>query len=210
MDSSFRGLIETIAEKGRFCSLYTDRGSHYFHAPEAGGKVAPGAITQVGRALAQIGDRAYRGLLARGARAVGARFPHLAGSPAQGAGACRRQGHRDGQRLHPGSLSAGPQRPLRREAGRGAKRRRAGRAGAMARPPVRSRSRGAGRGAGQHGSPGTACKSRLIRRAPTSVRAKLRVHTYPDGEIAIFHGPRCLVRWLPDQEDKTIPLSSAA
>ena len=25
------------------------------------------------------------------------------------------------------------------------------------------------------------------------VRAKVRVHHYVDGEIAIFHGPRCLV-----------------
>ncbi|MGH6830687.1 MAG: hypothetical protein ACREDG_05985, partial [Methylocella sp.] len=27
------------------------------------------------------------------------------------------------------------------------------------------------------------------------VRAKVRVHEYPDGELAIFHGPRCLARW---------------
>ena len=38
--SSFLGLVETIAAKGLSCSLYTDRGSHYFHTPEAGGKVA--------------------------------------------------------------------------------------------------------------------------------------------------------------------------
>jgi hypothetical protein len=50
--SSFLGLIATIAAKGPFCSLYTDCGRHYFHAPEAGGKVASGAVTQVGRALA--------------------------------------------------------------------------------------------------------------------------------------------------------------
>ncbi len=53
--SSFLGLAETIAAKGLFCSLYTDRGSHYFHTPEAGGKVARDALTQVGRALAQLG-----------------------------------------------------------------------------------------------------------------------------------------------------------
>ena len=53
--SSFLGLIETIAAKGLFCSLYTDRGSHYFHTPEAGGKVAEGVLTQVGRALGQLG-----------------------------------------------------------------------------------------------------------------------------------------------------------
>lgn len=53
--SSFRGLAETIAAKGLFCALYTDRGSHYFHTPEAGGKVDKGRPTQVGRALAELG-----------------------------------------------------------------------------------------------------------------------------------------------------------
>lgn len=33
--SSFVGIGETIARHGLFCSLYTDRGSHYFHTPEA-------------------------------------------------------------------------------------------------------------------------------------------------------------------------------
>ena len=42
------------------------------------------------------------------------------------------------------------------------------------------------------------------------VRAKVRVHHYPNGELAIFHGPRRLVRWLPSQEDNIIPLSPAA
>jgi len=54
-NSSFRGLVETIAGRGLFCSLYTDRGSHYFHTPEAGGKVASERLTQVGRALKQLG-----------------------------------------------------------------------------------------------------------------------------------------------------------
>lgn len=53
--SSFRGLAETIAKKGLFCALYTDRGSHYFHTPAAGGKVDPSKPTQVGRALRQLG-----------------------------------------------------------------------------------------------------------------------------------------------------------
>jgi hypothetical protein len=52
--SSFRGLAETIARKGLFSSLYTDRGSHYFHTPKAGGKVAREPLTQVGRALAEL------------------------------------------------------------------------------------------------------------------------------------------------------------
>jgi transposase len=55
--SSFRALLEVIGEHGLFCSLYTDRGSHYFLTPEAGGKVAKTALTQVGRALQQLGIR---------------------------------------------------------------------------------------------------------------------------------------------------------
>jgi transposase len=53
--SSFRGLAETIAANGLFCALYTDRGSHYFVTPEAGGKVSRQHLTQVGRALAELG-----------------------------------------------------------------------------------------------------------------------------------------------------------
>lgn len=53
--SSFHGVGQTIARYGLFCALYTDRGSHYFHTPEAGGKVDPNNPTQFGRALAQLG-----------------------------------------------------------------------------------------------------------------------------------------------------------
>jgi len=53
--SSFRGLRETIEVYGLFCSFYTDRGSHYFFTPEAGGKVDKGRLTQVGRSLKQLG-----------------------------------------------------------------------------------------------------------------------------------------------------------
>jgi hypothetical protein len=49
--SSFLGLRETITAHGLFGSLYTDRGSHYFFTPKAGGKVDTKQLTQVGRAL---------------------------------------------------------------------------------------------------------------------------------------------------------------
>ncbi len=39
--SSLRGLLATIAAYGLFSAFYTDRGSHYFHTPEAGGKSLP-------------------------------------------------------------------------------------------------------------------------------------------------------------------------
>lgn len=54
-DSSFHGIGQTIARYGLFASLYTDRGSHYFSTPEAGGKVDKVNLTQVGRALKQLG-----------------------------------------------------------------------------------------------------------------------------------------------------------
>ena len=53
--STFRALEEVISEHGLFCSLYADRGAHYWHTPEAGGKVDKDNPTQVGRALGQLG-----------------------------------------------------------------------------------------------------------------------------------------------------------
>ena len=53
--SSFRGVKEVIDSKGLFCSFYSDRGSHYWYTPEAGGKVSKSQLTQFGRALNQLG-----------------------------------------------------------------------------------------------------------------------------------------------------------
>jgi transposase len=52
--SSFQGIGEVIRAKGLFSSLYTDRGTHYWHTPEAGGKVDKNNPTQFGRAMAQL------------------------------------------------------------------------------------------------------------------------------------------------------------
>jgi transposase len=52
--STFRALLEVFGRHGLPLSLYTDRGSHYFHTPEAGGKVDRDQPTQVGRALGQL------------------------------------------------------------------------------------------------------------------------------------------------------------
>jgi hypothetical protein len=50
--STFQGLREVFTAHGLPSSLYTDRGSHYFHTPKAGGAVDRRVVTQVGRALA--------------------------------------------------------------------------------------------------------------------------------------------------------------
>jgi transposase len=53
--SSFQGLLEVFACKGLPSSLYTDRGSHYFYTPVAGEAVDKQQPTQVGRALDRLG-----------------------------------------------------------------------------------------------------------------------------------------------------------
>jgi transposase len=70
--STFRALREVVLEHGLFCELYTDLGSHYFYTPEPG---APSKtqLTQVGRALKQLG-----------VRAIGAHVPHAAGPCSEG------------------------------------------------------------------------------------------------------------------------------
>src|SRR5436305_15310384 len=49
------GLREVISNKGLFCALYSDRGSHFFVTPKAGEKVDKHRLTQVGRALKELG-----------------------------------------------------------------------------------------------------------------------------------------------------------
>ena len=49
------GLRNVIESKGIFCALYSDRGSHFFVTPKAGGKVDKGRLTQVGRAMKELG-----------------------------------------------------------------------------------------------------------------------------------------------------------
>ena len=52
--STFRALKEVFSAHGLPMSLYTDRGSHYFRTAKAG-EIDRGCPTQVGRALAQLG-----------------------------------------------------------------------------------------------------------------------------------------------------------
>src|SRR5436189_1464420 len=49
------GLKEVIARQGVFCALYSDRGSNFWLTSKVGGKVDPHRLTQVGRALRELG-----------------------------------------------------------------------------------------------------------------------------------------------------------
>jgi transposase len=48
-------LREVVERKGLFCALYSDRGSHFWLTPKVGGKGDRHRLTQVGRALAELG-----------------------------------------------------------------------------------------------------------------------------------------------------------
>lgn len=50
-------LKNCVAKHGVFCSLYSDRAGHFFFTPKAGGKVLEGHLTQIGRALTELGIR---------------------------------------------------------------------------------------------------------------------------------------------------------
>ena len=49
------GLLEVIEVQGLFCSLYSDRRSHFFVTVKAGSKVEKHRLTQVGRAMKELG-----------------------------------------------------------------------------------------------------------------------------------------------------------
>ncbi len=53
--STLRALLDVFTAHGLPASLYTDRGSHYFHTPKAGEAVDKDRLTQVGRALDRLG-----------------------------------------------------------------------------------------------------------------------------------------------------------
>ena len=142
-DSTFQALLEVFGRNGLPLSLYTDRGSHYFHTAEAGGKVDRGQ-RDAGRARAGAsGGRAYRGVFTPGAWPLRAFVPDLAGSRAKGAGA---GGYRDdgsGQRLAARYLYTGAQRAVRGQGRTGGQRvRRSARVGSGGGPVRSGRPRG--------------------------------------------------------------------
>jgi len=76
------GLREVVEGNGIFCSVYSDRASHFFVTPKAGGRVDKDRLTQVGRALKELGIElipAYspqaRGRSERGFRTWQGRLP---------------------------------------------------------------------------------------------------------------------------------------
>ena len=201
---------EVIESKGLFCSLYADRAGHYWHTPAAGGKVDKANPTQVGRALAQLGIElipAYspeaRGRSERMFGTLQKRLPQelrLAGItnmaeanrflqevflPEHNARFARRaRGAGDGLR------SLGRRRPRRYPLDPGGAV-----PSAMTTPCATS---------------AMALQIPEDRHRHHYVKAKVKVHEYHDGQLAIFHGPRCLARYNPDSRQRSETSKQAA
>jgi len=194
--STFRGLGEVIAAKGLFCSLYADRGSHYWHTPEAGGKVDRDNPTQVGRALARLGIElipAYspeaRGRSERMFGTLQKRLPQefrLAGITTMAAA------NRFLEEVYLPAHNARFARPA--EA-----------VGAAFVPFAgdledilcvqEERVVGNDNTVRYHGR---TLQIPADRHRHHYVKARVRVHEYPDRALAVFHGPRCLARYRED------------
>ena len=205
--SSFRGLAEVIERHGLFMELYTDRGSHYFHTPEAGGKVSKTQLTQVGRALRQLGIghiAAYspqaRGRCERAFRTLQDRLPkelQLAGLST--VAAANRYLREVFLAEHNASFAVAPDEPAsafvqvarelchdllcvqeERQVGNDNCVRWQGRVLQIPPSPLR----------------------------PHFVRSTVRLHHYPDGTIAIFKGPHGLAAFPPPAEPRARELTA--
>jgi len=195
--SSFVALRHVIAQHGLFCSLYTDRGSHYFETPAAGGKVDPNRLTQVGRALKQLG------------------IEHIAAYSPEARGRSERMFGTLQDRLPKELRLAGITTPeaanrfiaevyLPEHNTR------------FACQPAEAGSAFVADAAGAWrdmlcvqeertvSNDNTLRYHGLVLQLPPSplrphfVKVKVRVHHYPDDTFAVFHGPRCLARFTGD------------
>lgn len=195
--SGFRGLAETIAAKGLFSSLYTDRGSHYFHTPRAGGPVDRRQPTQIGRALAQLGiehipsySPQARGRMERLFGTLQGRWPQE--FRLKGVGTAAAANRYLAEALIPehnarfavkAALDGSAFVPY------------VGRDLADILCVQEER---------RVGNDNTVRYRGLALQIPPSplrhhfVKATVRVHEYPDGRLALFHGPRCIGRYGAD------------
>lgn len=212
--SSFQGLAEAIEAHGLPNSFYTDRGSHYFTTPKAGGKVDKVNLTQFGRALKQL------------------KIQHIAAYSPEARGRSERAFQTFQDRLVKELALAGIKD--KDEANRFIRE--------VYLPEHNARFAVEAERPGSAFVPvtGTFWKEALcvqeervvgndntvryhtcslqlpeVPERPHFVKATVEVHEYPDGTLAVFHGPRCLARYtakgvllMPDAKEE--PLKNAA
>jgi transposase len=197
--SSFRGLLEVFAVEGLPSSLYTDRGSHYFFTPKAGEAVDKDRLTQVGRALAQLGIEhipAYspeaRGRSERMFGTLQDRLPKelkLAGiSDVEAANRFIREVYlpaHNARFARPAALPESAFVPA---------------ALAQLREILCVQQERVVARDNTVGFDGLRLQLPPSRLRAHYVKARVRVHQYPDGSLAVFHGPRAIARYTPDAQ----------
>ncbi len=192
--SSFRGVREVIEQQGLFSSFYSDRGSHYWHTPEAGGKVDKNNPTQFGRAMRQLGIEmiaAYspeaRGRSERAFRTHQGRLPQelrLSGITDMAAA------NRYLQEIYLPAFNAEFKQPATEE----------GNAfipwvgGDLDEILCEQFERSVGNDNVVRFE-GLTLQIPADRHRCHYVKARVRVHRYTDGRLAVFHGPRPLARY---------------
>jgi transposase len=204
--STFRALKEVFGRHGLPMSLYTDRGSHYFRTTKAG-EIDRGSPTQGGRALAQLGvehigafSPQARGRSERAFKTLQDRLPkelRLAGiTEIEAANAFLRDRYLP---THNARFAAEP-------AGEGS--------AFTAMPGVDLDEILCVEEERQVGNDNCVSYRTLKLQIPESpmrphfVKARVKVHVYPDGSHALFHGPRCIGRY--DQNGTITDAKNAA
>ena len=199
--STFAGLLETFTAHGLPCSLYTDRGSHYFTTLKAGGRVNRGEPTQVGRAMRQLG------------------VEHIAAYSPEARGRSERAFRILQDRLPKEFALAGVACGLTTVAAANAYLRETYIAAHNARFAVTAEQPGSAfvpvpgidlrevlchEEERQVGHDNTVVLHKVRLQIPPSpirahyVRAMVRVRRYVNGRYAVFHGPRCIGRYSAD------------
>jgi len=195
--SSFQGLREVIKTQGLFSSLYTDRGTHYWYTEAAGGKVDKMRLTQVHRALRQLGITlipAYspeaRGRSERVFRTLQDRLPKelmLAGiTDMTAANAFLRNQFVPAYNRRFAVSAAEPGTAFVPWIGTGL---------ADMLCVQEERVVANDNTVRYHGQ---SLQIPPDRHRFHYVKVTVRVHAYPDGRLAVFHGPRCWARYQPD------------
>jgi transposase len=193
--STFQALLDVFSRKGLPASLYTDRGSHYFLTPKTGSAVDKERLTQVGRALNQLGVEhiaAYspqaRGRSERAFDTLQDRLPKelaLAGVTTMG------DANRYIREIYLPEHNARFARPAELPESAFV---RVGDIRTLVECLCIEVERVVGRD-------NTVTFGKLQLQLPESpmrahfVKANVKVRHYPDATLAIFHGPRCLARY---------------
>jgi hypothetical protein len=203
--STLRTLHEVISRYGLPCSLYTDRGSHYFTTPKAGEKPDLRVRTQVGRALAQLGiehipafSPEARGRSERAFRTLQDRLPkELAVAGIATVAAADRYLREVFVPAYNARFAVAPEQP--------------GSAfvaiGDLDLDQILCIEEPR-----QVGNDNTVLWRRRRLQIPASplrphfVRARVKVRQHLDGTLSIFHGPRCIARYGP--EGQTLALAA--